>query len=102
MKYIAVGKRNQVPLEPKMAVGVLQAANEGLKAGLADGTLDVAYMHVDGSTGFSIVNADSHAEAMDGLLAHPAFVFMDWKVIPLVDMSHAYDKLIELFQKMSG
>jgi muconolactone delta-isomerase len=102
MKYMAIGKRNQVPMEPRTAVGVLQASQEGLKAGLADGTLDVAYMHTDGSTGFSIVNADSHEEAMDGLLAHPAFVFMDWEVIPLVDLSHAYGKLAELFQRMSG
>lgn len=102
MKFLVMGKRNQVPMEPKMAVGLVQAAKESMKAGLADGTLDVSYMHVDGSAGFTIANADSHEEAMDGLLDFPMFVFMDWEVIPLVDWSHAYDKLIELFQKMSG
>jgi len=102
MKFLVMGKRNQVPMEPKMAVGVLQAAKESTKAALADGTLDVNYMHADGSGGFTIANADSHEEAMDALLDFPMFVFMDWEVIPLVDWSHAYDKLIELFQKMSG
>lgn len=102
MKYISIGKRNQVPLEPKMGVGLLQAAKEGLKAGLADGSIDVGYLHVDGSGGFVITNADSHEEAMDGLLNFPMFVFMDWEVIPLVDISDGYDKLIQLFQKMSG
>lgn len=102
MKYIAIGKRNQVPLDPKMGVGLAQAAKESMKEGLADGSIDVGYMHIDGSGGFVIANADSHEEAMDALLAFPMFVFMDWQVIPLVDMSHAYDKLIELFQKMSG
>jgi muconolactone delta-isomerase len=102
MKYIAIGRRNQVPLEPRMAAGVLQAANEYTKAGLADGSIDVSYMHANGGAGFSIANADSHEEAMDALLAFPAYVFMDWEVIPLVDMTDAYDKLIEMFQKMSG
>jgi muconolactone delta-isomerase len=102
MKFLVIGTRNQVPMEPKMAVGLLQAAKASAKALLADGTLDVNYAHADGSAGFSIVNADSHEEAMDGLLAHPLYVFMDWKAIPLVDLIHAYDKWIELFQKMSG
>ncbi len=102
MKYMMIGKRNQVPLEPKMAVGLIQAANESLKALLADGTIEASYFYADASAGFSIVNADSHEEAMAGLLNHPLFVFMDWKAIPLVDLSHGYDKLIELFQKMSG
>ena len=102
MKFIAIGKRNQVPLEPKMAVGLIQAAKEYVKAGLADGRIDVSYMHVDGSTGFVITNADSHEDAMDALLDFPMYVFMNWEVIPLVDMSHAYDSLIKLFQKMGG
>jgi muconolactone delta-isomerase len=102
MKFLVMGKRNLVPLEPKMAVGLIQAANEGLKAGLAAGVLDASYMYADASVGFSIVNADSHEEAMDGLMDHPLFVFMDWEVKPLVDLSHGYDKLIELFQKMGG
>jgi hypothetical protein len=59
-------------------------------------------MFADGSGGFVISNADSHEEALDGLLAFPMYVFLDWEVHPLVDMGHAYDKLSELFQKMSG
>jgi hypothetical protein len=102
MKYIVIGKRNQVPMEPKMAVGLLQAAKESTKAGLADGSIEVSYINVDSGGGFTIVNADSHEQAMDGLLAFPLYVFMDWEVIPLVDWSHGYDKLTELFQKMSG
>jgi hypothetical protein len=39
---------------------------------------------------------------MDALLDFPMYVFMNWEVIPLVDMSHAYDSLIKLFQKMGG
>jgi muconolactone delta-isomerase len=102
MKFITIGKRNLVPVEPKMAVGLIQAAKEYTKAGLADGSIDVSYMHIDGSGGFVISNADSHEEAMDALLDFPMYVFMDWDVIPVVDMTHAYDSLTKLFQKMGG
>jgi muconolactone delta-isomerase len=102
MKYIVIGKRNQVPLEPKMAVGLVQAAKEYNQAGLAAGTNDLSYMFADGSGGFTIANADSHEEVMDGLMDFPMFVFLDWEVKPLVDSSHTYDKLTELFQKMGG
>jgi muconolactone delta-isomerase len=102
MKFLVMGKRNLVPMEPKMAVGLVQAAKENTEAQLAAGTLDVSYMFADGSGGFVIANADSHEEALDRLMDFPMYVFLDWEVKPLVDSSHTYDKLRELFQKMSG
>ena len=102
MKFLVIGKRNLVPMEPKMAVGLIQAAKEYQKAQLAAGVLDVSYMFADGSGGFVISNADSQEDALDRLMDFPMFVFLDWEVKPLVDSSHTYDKLSELFQKMSG
>lgn len=102
MKFLVTAQRNMVPMEPKMAVGVMQAAKQWTSAELAAGRMDLMYMHGDGSGGFSIINADSHEEGFDRLLEAPLYVFMDWEVIPLVDWSHGFDKLIELFQKIAA
>lgn len=102
MKYMVIGTRNLVPMEPAMAVNLFQAAKEWVKARLADGTLDLHYFHVDTSGGFTISNADSHEEVMDRLVDYPLYVFFDWEVICLVDWSHGYDKMIELFQNIAA
>ncbi|MDH4208471.1 MAG: hypothetical protein OEV76_06335 [Anaerolineae bacterium] len=102
MKYLITGRRNLAPMEPKMAINVFQAAKQWNNAQLAAGKLDLTYNYADGSGGFAIANGDSHEEVYDRLLESPYFVFMDWEVIPLVDWSHSYDKLIELFQKIAA
>jgi hypothetical protein len=102
MKYMVVGTRNLAPMDPATAAGAFQAAKQWMEAGLADGTHDLHYMHIETGTGFTITNADSHEEIMDQILDYPPYPFFDWEVIPLVDWSHAYDKLIELFRKRGG
>jgi len=102
MKYLVAAKRNLVPMDPKMAVGVMQAAKQWTSAEIAAGRMDLMYVHGDGSGGFAIVNGNSHEEVYDKLVEAPLYVFMDWEVMPLVDWSHGYDKLIELFQKIAA
>lgn len=102
MKYLVMARRNLVPMDPEMGVAVFQAAKEWEKAQLASGKMDLRYNYADGSGGFGIVNGDSHEEVYDRILEAPYFAFMDWEVIPLVDSSHSFDKLIELFQKMAA
>jgi hypothetical protein len=38
-----------VPMDPKMAVGVMQAAKQWTNAEIAAGRMDLMYMHADGS-----------------------------------------------------
>ena len=102
MKYLVRAKRNLVPMEPKMAIGLVQAAKQYNEAELAAGRIDLHYLHGNGNGGFVIANADSHEEVYDRLLEFPLYVFMDWEVMPLVDWSHGYDQLAELFQKMAA
>ena len=102
MKYLVIGKRNLVPMEPQMAVGLYQAAKQYSNARLADGTLDCQYTFADLSGGCGITNADSHEEAHDRLVDYPLFPFFDWEVTPLCDWSHNHDKVIEFFQKLGG
>jgi muconolactone delta-isomerase len=102
MKYLITAQRNLAPMEPKMAIGLCQATKQWVSAELAAGRLDLMYLHADGSGGLGIANQDSHEEVYDKLLDFPMYAFMDWEVIPLVDWSHGYDKLIELFQKIAA
>jgi len=102
MKYMVIGTRNLVPMEPKMAIGLFQAAKQYTNAGLADGKIDLHYVHADTGGGFIISNAASHEEVYDRLLEYPLYPFFDWEVIGLVDWSHAYDKSIEVLQKMAA
>ena len=102
MKYLIRAKRNVFPMDPKMAVGIMQAAKQWTSAEIAAGRLDLMYMHADGSGGFGIANQDTHQEVYDKILEAPFYVFMDWEVVPLVDWSHAYDRLIEMFQKIAA
>ncbi|HUS69528.1 MAG TPA: DUF3303 family protein [Anaerolineae bacterium] len=102
MKYMVIGTRNLVPMEPKMAIGLFQAAKQWTNAQLADGSMDLQYLHADTGGGFVIVNGDSHEEIYDKTLDFPLYPFFDWEVIALVDWSHGYDKLIEMFQKMAA
>ena len=102
MKYITIGTRNLMPMDPKMGISLFQAAKKWTNARLADGTMDLQYVHVDTGAGFAITNADSHEEVYDRLLDYPLYPFFDWEVIGLVDWSHAYDKNIELLQKMAA
>ncbi len=102
MKYLIIATQNLVPMEPAAAVGLNQAAKQWSNARLADGTLDCQYNFVDLSGGCVTINADSHEEVMDNLLDYPLFPFFDWDVKPLADWSHAHDKWIEYFQKLSG
>jgi hypothetical protein len=102
MKYMVIGKRNLVPMEPKMAVGLFQAAKQWVSAELAAGRVDLHYMHADGGAGFVIANGASHEGILDRLLEYPMYPFNDWEVIPLVEWSHAYDRMIELLQKIAA
>jgi muconolactone delta-isomerase len=102
MKYLVMARRNLVPMDPKTAITMFQAAKQWESAELASGRMDLRYNYADGSGGFGIVNGDSHEEVYDRILEAPYFSFMDWEVIPLVDSSHSLDKLIELFQKMAA
>jgi hypothetical protein len=102
MKYMVIGTRNLAPMDPKMGIGLFQAAKQWINAQLADGTMDLHYVHIDTGAGFAISNADSHEELYTKILEYPLYPFFDWEVIGLVDWSHSYDKNIELFQKIAA
>jgi muconolactone delta-isomerase len=102
MKYLVTANRNLVPMDAETAVNVWQAGKQWDGGELASGRMEVMYFYAGVGGGFGIVNGNSHEEVYDKLLECPYYVFMDWEVIPLVDWSHGYDKLIETFQKLAA
>jgi hypothetical protein len=102
MKYLITAKRNLMPMEPQMAINVFQAGKQWGGAEIASGRMDLMYFYADGSGGFGIVNGDSHEAVYDKLLESPYYLFMNWEVIPLVDWSHGFDRLIEMMQKIAA
>jgi len=101
MKYFVLAKRNTVPLPIEQAAGMYQAAKQWVKAQLANGRFDGHYIFSELGGGFAITNADSHEEVTDSLLEYPLYPFFNWEVKPLSDWSHSYDKLAELFQRIT-
>lgn len=102
MKYLVIGTRNTVPMDPKIGAGLFQACKQWVSAELAAGKGDAMYIYADASGGIEIGNANSHEEVYDRLLDFPMYAFMDWEVIPLVDWSHGYDKMIEFCHKIAA
>ena len=100
MKFLVFMKAVRAPA-PENPIAVLQAAKEHLNAKLADGTLDCIY-NVVGTMGMAIVNADSHEELTEQLMAYPQYPFGDFEVHALGDANHFFDKTIEMMQKMGG
>ncbi len=102
MKYLITGRRNAMPMPLERAATLFQAAKLWISAGLAEGRMDCAYMFGDTRGIFSIVNAESHEEACDGLLDYPLYMFFDWEMQALCDAHHALDKLSEIVQTTAG
>lgn len=100
MKYMVTGTRNLVPRGPKMGIGLFQAAKQWIEAGLANGTHDLHYVHIETNTSFTISNANSHEGVMDLIYDYPLYPFFDCEVTPLCEWSKAYDNMVGLLQKM--
>jgi muconolactone delta-isomerase len=100
MKYLITAQAGQVP--PELGVDVYRAAKAWMNAKLADGSLDFHYVFADLTGGLVIANADSHEEVLDRILDFPLYPFFQWEVDALCDWSHSYDKIIGLYQRLSG
>jgi muconolactone delta-isomerase len=103
MKYFATAKLNTRQAQsPGEWLKLLKAAREYQAACLEDGTLECGYLFADGSGGFGVVNADSHDQLMDIILAHPQNAFLDWEIIPACDTLASYDKFIRSLEQELG
>ena len=103
MKYLVTAKLNTLqPQSSEEWLKLLKAAREYQAAHLEDGTFECSYLFVDGNRGFGVVNADSHDQLMDIIMAHPQNAFLDWEIIPACDTLASYDKFIRSLEQQIG
>ena len=104
MKYLLLVKPRagggQVP--PADVIRVLEGNKVYLNEKLADGTFDCTYGFIDGSSGMAIINADSHEQAMNVLMAYPAWPFLNFEIHPLCDFEQFLDANIEILKRFGG
>ena len=101
MKYFVSATPGPMPPAPEQ----LDAALDWLEGKLNDGTFDCVFGHLEGG-GFSVVNVDSHSDAMELMADYPLFGLVTWEVRPLLEFREGTDtvraKLVEAQRAMGG
>jgi hypothetical protein len=97
MKFLTTVKPGPMP----PPVEVARASQEWIQAALDDGWMECCYAYPQGG-GCSISEVDSHEELMDRLLDYPMSPFVEYEVIPLVELDGAFDKLISYVERATA
>ena len=101
MKYCVIARPGVLPPSPEQ----FDAALEWLETRLEDGTFDCLYGFLEGG-GISIVNVDSHSEALELMAQYPLYGMVEWEVRPLLAFREGTDtiraKLVEAQAAMAG
>jgi hypothetical protein len=97
MEFLVLVKPGPAP----PPVELVRSAQEWIDGRLSDGTIKCSYAFVGGG-GFSVTEADSHEEMMDELLDYPLTPFVEYEVRPLVGLNHAFERYVELVEKITA
>jgi len=101
MKYYVAARPGPMPPSPEQ----FDAAIDWLDAKVQDGTFDCIFGFMEGG-GFSVLNANSHREALDVMAEYPLFGLVTWDVQPLLEFKEGIDtvraKLAEAQAAMAG
>ena len=88
MKYFISATPGPMPPTPEQ----FDAALGWLEGKVNDGTFDCLFGYIEGG-GFSVVNADSHADVLDLMADYPLFGLVTWDVRPLLDFKEGADTM---------
>ncbi len=95
MKFLTLVKfKPGIAPDPKMIIGINEAAKDWIKAHQADKTLDCVYNVVPNASGYygmAVSNANSLEEANALLITYPGYFVSDFEVYPLSDVMKAID-----------
>jgi hypothetical protein len=80
MKYYVKATPGPLPPSPEQ----FDTAIEWLEGTLEDGSFDCIYGFLEGG-GFSVTNADSHADVLELMADYPLFGLVSWEVEPLLE-----------------
>ena len=101
MKFLVTGSPGPTSIPREQGAELLQAGFAWIQSKLGDGTIDCQY-NVFGGSGIAIVNADSHEQLLQDLLAYPLYPFFSWKVTPLLDHENSFEAYSSFYQRMAG
>jgi hypothetical protein len=94
VKYYVKATPGPLPPSPEQ----LDSAIDWLQGKVDDGTFDRIYGFLEGG-GFSVANADSHADLLELMAEYPLFGMVNWEVEPLLEFRQGLDtvraKLVE-------
>jgi hypothetical protein len=103
MKYLVTANRNNVEApSTEEWLAVLQATREYFLTHSKSGAIESLYVFLDARGGIAILNAESHDQAQDLIIAHPQFPYYDWEFEPILDGLPAYDKFIGIYAQQVG
>jgi hypothetical protein len=97
MHFLTIVKPGPAP----PPVDLVRSAEEWIDGKLSDGTFECCYAFVEGG-GFSVGEADSLEGLMDDLLDYPLSPFVEFDVRPLVGIDHAFERYIEMAERMAA
>ncbi len=104
MKFLTLVKfKPGIAPDPKMVIGINEAAKEWIKAHQANKTLDCIYNVVPNASGYygmAVSNASSLEEANALLITYPGYFVSDFEVYPLSDVMQAIDDVSNSTRKM--
>ncbi|MBK5107761.1 MAG: hypothetical protein JJE12_06500 [Anaerolineales bacterium] len=98
MKFLITGLPGSTPIPREQGAELLQAGLVWIKSKLADGTIDSHY-NIFGGGGLAIVNAGSHEQLLEEILAYPLYPFFTWEVQPLLDFENAHQAYSSFYQQ---
>jgi hypothetical protein len=96
MKFLVMVRPG--PLPPP--VDLVRQAQDWIQERLDDGSFEAVYAFPHGG-GMSIGENESHEQLMEQPMAYPLSPFVDYEVLPLVELDAAFDRFIEFAEKMS-
>ncbi len=105
MKFLILMKPLPGAPGPENPVASYRTGKEWINARLADGSVDCAYNVIgskQGIGGVAIANADSHEALTELVLSFPQYPFFDLEILPLSDLDHFLERVIEMMQKSMG
>ena len=97
MKFLVIVR----PRHPQQGLtsAMVQASREIVNGYIKSGIDDCAFSIADGNGGVGIINANSHEQLMELLMAAPVAAFSEFQTYPLADFDSSISKVIEAMKK---
>jgi hypothetical protein len=97
MKFLVTVRPGPMP----PPVELVRQAQDWIRERLDDGTFEAVYAFPHGG-GMSIGENESPEQLMEQLMAYPLSPYVDYEVLPLVELDAAFDRFIEFAEMVNA